>query len=149
VVDDARRPSGEPVVLRGVPGVRAAAGRSLGTSAEVVVAAPAAGAPAALPTAHGGVGILDPLLVLGLGPALGRHVFRIVDVALCLNYGYDRVAFSGPVAVGSRVRMEVRILGVTDARGGVDCRFGQRFLIGGSTRAVCTAENIIRVLAPA
>jgi acyl dehydratase len=53
----------------------------------------------------GGKTIAHGLFVLSLVPALQRGIFRIEKRGKGLNYGSDRVRYTAPVSVGSRVRL--------------------------------------------
>ena len=57
--------------------------------------------------------IAHGLFLLSLIPRLQRQVFRIERRGAGLSYGYDRVRFTAPVPVGSRVRLHQIVTGVS------------------------------------
>jgi acyl dehydratase len=59
----------------------------------------------------GGKTIAHGLFVLSLVPALQRQIFRIEQRGKGLNYGSDRVRYTAPVPVGSRVRLHQTLTG--------------------------------------
>ena len=42
----------------------------------------------------------------------GRRLIRLVQL-LAINYGFDRIRFTGPVLIGSRVRLAFKLVDVT------------------------------------
>ena len=66
-------------------------------------------APAGKTIAHG-------LFVMALIPKLQRQLFRIEKRGAGLNYGYDKVRFTAPIQVGSRIRLRQKIAS-TERRG--------------------------------
>ena len=54
------------------------------------------------PLAHG-------LLVLSLLPQIRQQTFDFPDSRMNMNYGYDKVRFTGPVPAGSRIRAGYRL----------------------------------------
>lgn len=57
--------------------------------------------------------IAHGLFLLSLIPRLQRQIFRIERRGAGLSYGYDRVRFTAPVPVGSRVRLSQVVTGVS------------------------------------
>ena len=72
------------------------------------------------PIAHG-------YLTLSLGPMLGDQTWRVEGVAMGVNYGIDKLRFPAPVPVGSRLRLGVQVLEVTDIDGGVQAKMSYVF----------------------
>jgi len=56
-------------------------------------------------------------LTLSLLPQLMPQVMRIEDAVMGVNYGVEKIRFTNPVPVGSRVRLHAKLLG-SDAKGG-------------------------------
>ncbi len=94
----------------------------------------------------GGTTIAHGLFVLSLAPGLLKDIYRIEQRGRGLNYGYDRVRFIRPVAVNSRVRLALTLIGVTPHRLGTRIETEQAFQIEGEADPVLTARNIILVL---
>jgi acyl dehydratase len=88
--------------------------------------------------------IVHGFLILALIPALLEQTLRISQ-RVCLNYGLNRVRFTAPVPVGSRVRAR---FGVKEAKatedGGVQVIWDIAFEREGGERPVCIAEFITR-----
>src|SRR6478752_8608264 len=68
--------------------------------------------PFGAPIAHG-------YLTLSLGPALSPQVYRIDGFSMGVNYGADKIRFPAPVPVGSKLRLGVTLLEVTEVAGGI------------------------------
>jgi acyl dehydratase len=119
-------------VFKGVDEVRAAEGTRLGESGWVTVeqqhidqfaeatgdrqwihvdSQKAARGPFGKTIAHG-------FLSLSLLPVLVSDVYRIEGVRMGINYGLNRVRFTAPVLVDSKVRAVVDLVGVKDAKDG-------------------------------
>lgn len=60
--------------------------------------------------------IAHGLYLLSLIPRLQRQLFRIERRGEGLNYGYDRVRFTAPVPVGSRIRLAQTVTEASRAR---------------------------------
>lgn len=67
--------------------------------------------PFGAPIAHG-------FLTLSLIIPFWGELFDVTDVSTKLNYGLDKVRFTSPVRVGSRVRMHGTIREVEEVKGG-------------------------------
>ncbi len=103
-----------------------------------------------------GVTIAHGLYTLSLGPKFLSELYEMKDLALGLNYGFDRVRFITPVPVGSRVRMRARMLSVEDVEGGpangssagVRVRLEQTFELEGQEKPACVAEAVVMYYGP-
>lgn len=60
----------------------------------------------------GGKTIAHGLYILSLIPVLQRQVYKIEQRGRGLNYGYERVRFTSPVPVLSRVRLNLDLVSV-------------------------------------
>lgn len=90
------------------------------------------------PIAHG-------YLTLSLGPYLIPRILQIEGMTMGVNYGADRLRFPAPVPVGSKVRVGVELLDVTDvAGGGVQAKLLCTFEIEGGDKPACVVENLFR-----
>ncbi|MFI7580854.1 MaoC/PaaZ C-terminal domain-containing protein [Kocuria kalidii] len=70
----------------------------------------AAEGPFGAPIAHG-------FLTLSLLIPMWSELFDVTDVKTKVNYGLDKVRFTSPVKVGSRIRMTVTITDVQEVKG--------------------------------
>ena len=70
----------------------------------------AAEGPFGAPIAHG-------FLTLSLLIPMWSELFDVTDVRTKVNYGLDKVRFTSPVKVGSRIRMTVTITDVQEVKG--------------------------------
>jgi acyl dehydratase len=89
------------------------------------------------PIAHG-------YLTLSLGPALYPQVVITTGFSMGVNYGANKIRFPSPVPVGSRLRLGVTLLEVTDIAGGVQTVLEFTFECEGATKPSCVAEVIYR-----
>lgn len=87
------------------------------------------------PIAHG-------YLTLSLIPFLGASILRVTGVARGINYGSDKVRFTGMVRVGKRVRMRQKLLEVTPKSGGLQMKNECTIEIEGEDRPACVAETL-------
>jgi len=96
--------------------------------------------PYGTPIAHG-------FLTLSLAPKLMAEIYKIESVKMGINYGANKVRFTGAVPVGSRVRMKAWLHhaeatngtgGATGIRAVVECVFE----VEGQTKPACIAELI-------
>ena len=148
-----------PTIVQGIQGLRELAGEHLGHSDYVEVTqeqvdrfAEATGdhqwihvdverarreSPFGGPIAHG-------YLTLSLGPRLVPQVLRVEGIKMGVNYGCDKVRFPSPVPVGSRLRVGVEVLEVTDVPGGVQAKVRFTFECEGAEKPACVAENLLR-----
>jgi len=145
-------------VFTGLPDLRAATGTRLGVSdwstvdqsqidlfAEAthdhqwihVDPARAADGPFGTTIAHG-------FLTLSLLPELVQQVYAVEGVAMGVNYGVDRLRFTAPVRVGSRVRAVVDLEDVVDVAGGVQLTLGVTVELEGSERPALVAHWLVR-----
>ena len=145
-------------VFTGLPDLRAAVGTRLGVSdwstvdqsqidlfAEAthdhqwihVDPARAADGPFGTTIAHG-------FLTLSLLPELVQQVYAVEGVAMGVNYGVDRLRFTAPVRVGSRVRAVVELEDVVDIAGGVQLTLGVTVELEGSERPALVAHWLVR-----
>ena len=145
-------------VITGVAGLKAAVGEHLGYSEYIEISqervnqfAEATGdfqwihvdveraksGPFGGPIAHG-------YLTLSLGPMLYPTVVRIEGFSMGVNYGANKVRFPSPVPVGSKVRLDVKVLEVEEIANGVQMTMEFTFECEGSSKPSCVAEIIFR-----
>jgi acyl dehydratase len=89
------------------------------------------------PIAHG-------YLTLSLGPTLVPQVMRVDGIKMGVNYGCNKVRFPAPVPVGSKLRVGVELIEVTDVEGGVQVTARQTFEVEGAEKPSCVADTVSR-----
>jgi acyl dehydratase len=92
---------------------------------------------------YGGT-IAHGFLTLSLLPMLMASAVRMSDVRMGVNYGLNRVRFTAPVPVGSRVRAHMKLLQVEDIEGGAQVTWLVTVMREGSDKPVCVAESVTR-----
>jgi len=101
--------------------------------------------PFGAPVAHG-------FLTLSLLPALMQSAMQMPGVKIRVNYGLNRVRFTAPVPVGSRLRARIKLLKVERIAPppnapdlvGAQSTWEVTIEREGSDRPVCVAESISR-----
>lgn len=91
-----------------------------------------------------GTTIAHGFLTLSLLPLLVGQAYKIENVKMGVNYGLNKVRFTSPVAVGSKVRADVELVDVTDITGGVQLATKIIVEIEGSERPALVAEWLTR-----
>jgi acyl dehydratase len=90
------------------------------------------------PIAHG-------FLTLSLSPMLVPQVLRVEGMKMGVNYGCNKVRFPAPVPVGSKLRVGVEVVEVTDVKGGgVQVVTRHTFECEGAEKPSCVAEVLSR-----
>lgn len=90
------------------------------------------------PIAHG-------FLTLSLLPKFYESAMHIVGSSLGVNYGLNRVRFTAPVPVGSRLRARMKLLKCEPVdNAGVQLTWEVSVEREGGAKPVCVAESIIR-----
>lgn len=87
------------------------------------------------PIAHG-------FLTLSLLPMLGGEVLRVEGTSRGINYGSDKVRFTGMVPVGSKVRLRQKCLAIEEKAGGKQMRMEATIEIEGKDRPALVAETL-------
>lgn len=89
--------------------------------------------------------IAHSFLTLSLLPMLSNQVYRIENVKMGINYGMNRVRFTSPVPVGSRVRVILDLDDVEDVKGSaVQITTKVTMEIEGAERPALVAEWLLR-----
>jgi acyl dehydratase len=91
-----------------------------------------------------GTTIAHGFLTLSLLPALIAQVYRVDGVEMGINYGLNKVRFTSPVPVGSKVRGTIELTEVGDVAGGVQLVNKVTVEIEGSERPALVAEWLTR-----
>ena len=97
----------------------------------------AKGGPFGAPIAHG-------FLTLSLIIPFWGELFDVEGVTTKVNYGLDKVRFTSPVKVGSKVRMQATIAHVTEVKGGAQIKVNATIEIEGQERPAVVAEFLAR-----
>ncbi len=100
----------------------------------------AAGGPFGATIAHG-------LLTLSLLPHFSHQLYRVDNIALAVNYGYNKVRFITPVKVGARIRARGEITAINQLEGAVQATTTITVEIEDSAKPAAAAESIVRYLA--
>ena len=93
--------------------------------------------PFGAPIAHG-------FLTLSLIIPFWGELFDVEGVTTKVNYGLDKVRFTSPVKVGSKVRMQATIADVTEVKGGAQIKVDATIEIEGQERPAVVAEFLAR-----
>lgn len=93
--------------------------------------------PFGAPIAHG-------FLTLSLIIPFWGELFDVEGVTTKVNYGLDKVRFTSPVTVGSKVRMQATIADVTEVKGGSQIKVNATIEIEGQERPAVVAEFLAR-----
>ena len=93
--------------------------------------------------------IAHGFFVLSCSTGLLYELFEVRGATQILNYGLNRVRFTAPTPVNSRVRMGLKVIDVTEVSGGYQVTFGLAFEREGQEKPVCVAELLFRYYAPA
>lgn len=91
----------------------------------------------------GGRTIAHGFLTLSLVPRLSANIWRIERRSRALNYGLNKLRFTAPVPVGSRVRLRQKLLAADDVKdGGIRMTFENTVEIDGQTQPALIAEGL-------
>ena len=94
--------------------------------------------PFGAPIAHG-------FLTLSLVPRFFESALRIANTSMGVNYGLNKVRFTGPVPVGSRLRASMTLLACEDIdNGGKQMTWNVKIQREGVDKPVCVAESLSR-----
>ncbi|MBL8304451.1 MAG: MaoC family dehydratase [Ideonella sp.] len=91
-----------------------------------------------------GTTIAHGFLTLSLLPEMSQSAFTIDDVRMGVNYGLNRVRFTSPVPVDSRVRGRFRLLAYDPIDGGAQLTVEVAMEREGVAKPVCIAESLSR-----
>jgi acyl dehydratase len=90
----------------------------------------------------GGKTIAHGWLTLSLVPRLASTIYKVKHRSRGINYGANRVRFTGPVPAGSRIRLRLTIKEVEPVEGGVRVTNEGLMEIEGGSRPVLVSETI-------
>lgn len=97
----------------------------------------AAAGPFRTTVAHG-------FLTLSMVPEMGANAMEFRDVRMGVNYGLNRVRFTSPVPVGSRVRGRFKLLAYKTIEGGAQITLEVTIEREGAEKPACIAESVSR-----
>jgi acyl dehydratase len=93
-----------------------------------------------------GTTIAHGFLTLSLLPWFLENAVVVAQVRMGVNYGLNRVRFTAPVPVGSRLRGHLHLLGAERLDdGGLQCTWRLTVEREGGERPACVAESIARL----
>ncbi len=90
--------------------------------------------------------IAHGLLTLSLLPHFTHHLYSVGNVAMAINYGYNKVRFITPVRVGAKLRARAEIAAVAQLDNAVQATLSTTVEIEGSDKPAAVAESIVRFL---
>ena len=90
--------------------------------------------------------IAHGLLTLSLLPHFMHQLYTVDNIAMAINYGYNKVRFITPVRVGARLRARSEIAAVTELDGTVQATVLTTVELEGSDRPAAIAEAITRYI---
>ena len=90
----------------------------------------------------GGKTIAHGYLTLSLVPRLAQTIYRIRRRSRGLNYGSNRIRFTGAVPAGARIRLRQKIKAVEPVEGGVRITSENTVEVQGAPRPALVAEII-------
>src|SRR5436305_9302411 len=99
----------------------------------------AAGGPFGGAIAHG-------LLTLSLLPHFTSQMYTVDNIAMAINYGYNKVRFITPVKVGAKIRARAEVAKVDQLDGAVQATLTTTVEIEGSDKPAAVAESIVRFI---
>ncbi len=91
-----------------------------------------------------GTTIAHGFLTLSLIPEFAESAFAFADQRMGVNYGLNRVRFTAPVPVDSRLRARFRLIGYEDIAGGAQLTVEVTIEREGQPKPVCVAESLSR-----
>ncbi|MBI4495603.1 MAG: MaoC family dehydratase [Deltaproteobacteria bacterium] len=89
------------------------------------------------PIAHG-------YYTLSLAIFLMEGILEVREKRIALNYGLNRLRFTAPVPIPSRLRLRATLIQVAEIQRGVQATFGLTFETEGGEKPACVAEAIYR-----
>ena len=99
----------------------------------------AAAGPFGAPIAHG-------FLTLSLIPRFFKSAFEVAQSRMGVNYGVNKVRFTAPVPVGSRLRARLRLLAAQPIdKAGMQMTWSVTVEREGAGKPVCVAETLVRL----
>lgn len=89
--------------------------------------------------------IAHGFLTLSLLPAFFESAFKVEQSGMGVNYGLNKVRFTAPVPVGSRLRARMTLLNCTPIEhDGMQLTWAVTVEREGQAKPVCVAESLVR-----
>ncbi len=92
------------------------------------------------PIAHG-------YYTLSLAPYLLANIIDVKAKKMGVNYGLNRLRFTAPVPIPSKLRLRATLAQVEEIQGGLQATFHLQFEVDGKEKPSCVAEAIYRYYA--
>ena len=93
-----------------------------------------------------GATIAHGLLTLSLLPHFTSQMYTVENIAMAINYGYNKVRFITPVKVGAKIRARAEVAKVDRLDGAVQATLTTTVEIEGSDKPAAVAESIVRFI---
>ena len=93
-----------------------------------------------------GATIAHGLLTLSLLPHFSQQLYRVDNVKLAVNYGYNKVRFITPVKVGAKIRARGEITAINQLEGATQATTTITIEIEDSAKPAAVAESIVRYI---
>ncbi len=90
--------------------------------------------------------IAHGLLTLSLLPHFTHQLYTVDNIAMAINYGYNKVRFINPVPVGAKIRARADIAKVDQLDGALQATVTVTVEIDGSDKPAAVAESIVRFI---
>lgn len=90
--------------------------------------------------------IAHGLLTLSLLPHFSHDLYTVQNIAMAINYGYNKVRFINPVKVGARLRARGEMSKVDRLDGAVQATTTITVEIEGADKPAAVAESIVRFI---
>jgi acyl dehydratase len=84
--------------------------------------------------------IAHGFLTMSLMSTMSAQIMRVKDVKRGLNYGFNKLRFTGVVPAGSEIRMRMKVVSVEPKAGGLAITRGCTVEVKGQERPVLVAE---------
>ena len=91
-----------------------------------------------------GTTIAHGFLTLSLLPEMGASAMEVRDTRMGVNYGLNKVRFTAPVPVASRLRGRFKLLAYEPIEGGAQLTMEVTMQREGSDKPVCVAVSLAR-----
>ena len=90
--------------------------------------------------------IAHGLLTLSLLPHFTHQLYTVDNIAMAINYGYNKVRFITPVRVGAKLRARAVIASVAQLDNAVQATVNTTVEIEGADKPAAVAESIVRFM---
>ncbi|BBY78331.1 MaoC family dehydratase [Mycolicibacterium parafortuitum] len=90
--------------------------------------------------------IAHGLLTLSLLPHFTHQLYTVGNIAMAINYGYNKVRFITPVRVGAKLRARAEISEVKELDNAVQATVTTTVEVEGSEKPAAVAESIVRFI---